>query len=395
MDDSKYELLKEFCSMFPDAETFESQYLDPHGFKGEKKKAILQLYDAAKGTQESWDMFKFMSSSDSIRMSKLIPTEEFTVSKTLDVLKTYDLSKYKRILLKLENKDYEGLDKLKDLGPDVLIEVVGDAGFCTIDDFIKMREFFNTFKETYHPETLSELEKITLAYDHCKFFQYTEEKTENKTESRSIAKIISRGDIVCLGYSRIFCELLREMDIKSFIMHVYETDPEVDGHARVIVNIQDNKYNVNDKYMFDPTWDSYQDISLVENINGDVVYKLGNRIKEDDKVLERYPSSIMYNLYMIPTGEFKKYFSKEKIEDLEIYPSHKRIQISNELLESFKDDDLKPKNKEALRVLPDVLKVVKTIEGYNQEEINNYINSALDIMQSYRYGILDSNAPKL
>ena len=90
---------------------------------------------------------------------------------------------------------------------------------------------------------MSELEKITLAYDHVKFFEYQwNEEDSHSLSSRNIAKVFSTSNIVCAGYTYMFCELLREMGIESAIMSVQEDDEDNEfNHVRPLVQVNDKK----------------------------------------------------------------------------------------------------------------------------------------------------------
>ena len=107
-------------------------------------------------------------------------------------------------------------------------------------------------------------------------FLYNEELTDKLTESRSISKSLSNGYIVCVGYSKIFCQLLSELGINSNLVYI-EPKNGGGGHARVIVKVIDEKYNINGVYVFDPTWDCNMDMALVQHSDGTISYETNKK----------------------------------------------------------------------------------------------------------------------
>lgn len=388
MTDQELDLIKDFFSKFKDYNDLKENHLKnryPHN-----EDAIIQLYEQTKLSGAAWDYAKVLRSSESLKIYKELGDNP-AIDDIVNKVKEKDLSKYKRVIIILDNKNYDDIDKLKDLGLEVCIRVVGDESYCSIDEFKKMREFFNGFKEQYNPDSLSELEKITLAYDHTKFFAYNEEEVDWKTLSRSIPKSIETGNIVCLGYSRIFCQLLAEMDIKANIMYIEGNERNANGHARVILYVEDNKYNISDTYIFDPTWDSDMKTELVRHSDGTTGYVNMFDKKKDDTVIEKMPSAIRYCLYMIPIYEFSQYFPKETIEKIGMYPTPEFINLE-EIKEGFSLNKGKPISTDMLNILPNVLRVTKKIEGYKPDEIEHYIDNAIEIMKQGRFKNLYKNS---
>ena len=388
MTDEKLEQIKQFFNNYDSLEEFIEKYINVQN--PPNAEALIQLFKETKSNSDSWELAKFQRSIDTLRLDKLI-SKDATIEDIIKLSQKYDLSKYKRIMIKLENKNYDDIDKLSSLGIDIYIKVLGDKGICTLDEFKKMRDFFNEFTNRYSTYNLSNLEKITLAYDYIKFFSFNETQTDRLTDSRSITKSIITGNVVCEGYSRIFCQLLSEMGVSSNLIFIKPNKKEKGGHVRVILKVNDEKYNINDIFAFDPTWDSSQNTSLVSHSDGSVEYEIESRIKQDDTIIERLPSDIRYLFYMIPIHEYSKYFSKEKIEKIKKYPSGELIELSRDLMTILNYDDNEPKDSFVFDFIQELLYKVKKVEGYKDEQIEEYIHHAIEILKQDRYGRFDKN----
>ena len=388
MTDDKLEQIKQFFTKYANLTEFIEQYINVYSPKNAE--ALIQLFNEVHSNSDVWELAKFHRSVETLRFDKKM-LDNMSIADIIENTKKYDLSKYKRIMIKLDNKNYEDIDRLSELGIDVVIKVKGDKGICTLDEFKKMREFFNDFINRYSTYNLSNLEKITLAYDYIKFFSFNETQNDRLTNSRSIAKSIVTGNIVCEGYSRIFCQLLSEMEINSNLIFISPNKKEKDGHVRVIININDAKYNINDIFAFDPTWDANQEMSLITNSTGNDRYEIDSWIKPSDKIIEKMPSDIRYLFFMIPLYEYSKYFLKEKIEKIEKYPSGESIELTDQLMAVLNFNDNKSKNNFVLEFIQDLLYKVKKIEGYSEEQIKKNIDHVINILNQDRYGQLNKN----
>ena len=391
MTDEKLEQIKQFFNNYANLEEFIEKYINIK--KPSNQEALIQLFNDTKSNPDVWELAKFQRSTDTLRLDKLM-SQNVRVEDILNLSQKYDLGKYKRIIIKLDNKNYEDIDRLSNLPLDIYIKVSGDKGICTLDEFKKMRDFFNYFIDKYSTYQLSNLEKTTLAYDYIKFFTFNKEQNDKLTDSRSIAKSISTGNMVCEGYSRIFCQLLREMGISSNLVFIEPNEKEKGGHVRVILNINDEKYNVNDVFAFDPTWDSNQNMSLITHSDGSTGYEIESWLKQDDTIVEKLPSDIRYLFYMVPIHEYSKYFSNEKIEKIEKYPSGELIELTDQLMTVLNYDDHKPKDDFVFDFIQKLLYKVKKVEGYKDEQIEKYIHHAIEIMKQDRYGRHDKYKKK-
>ena len=115
-------------------------------------------------------------------------------------------------------------------------------------------------------------------------------------------------------------------------------------------------------------------------------------LDDDVKVLKELPRTISYNFFLVPAREYKKYFPNEIIDTLEKYPTDEEVEYSEDInIDSLDTDNLK--FSEIINILPEVLRTVKRIEGMPEEQIDEYIDDAMNIIIKYRFEIIRS-APK-
>lgn len=124
---------------------------------------------------------------------------------------------------------------------------------------------------------LSPLEKFIAVYNIVKNIKPYKENEEKKEEARYLRYILDNDYIVCVGYARLLVELLDKIGINATDYSVCvdvsydegftleEKNVLLVGHARVIVNMDDDKYNIHGLYVSDPTWDNNQEKNLLNN----------------------------------------------------------------------------------------------------------------------------------
>ena len=388
MTDEKMEQVKTFFSNFSDLEDFKKRYISVNN--PQNADALIDFFNNSHSNSDTWELYKYLRSSESLRIDKIIGNKQnITINDILELTQKYDLNQYKRIIISLDNKDYNEIEKLATLNLDIFIKVNGDKSICSLEEFLNMRNFFNSFKMQYSNYQLTNLEKITLAYDYTKFFSYNIENSDRLTDSRSIAKSIKTGFIVCEGYCRIFCQLLKEMGIDSHLLFIKPNQQEKGGHVRVIANVKDDKYNVIEPFIFDPTWDSNMDMALVQHEDKTISYEIKKYLKENDTILENMPSDIRYLFYMVPIYEYQKYFKDEEIEKIEKYATSESIVLNDQLMDAINFNDYQSRQNIILELLPKILIKTKKIEGYTDEQIEKYIQHAINIMNQDRFGRMD------
>ena len=168
MNDEQLDNLKKFMDSFTDLDDFKNRFIIHHP---EREELFTLYFNESRLGGESWELTKIFVSNETVRLDSIFKRNpNVSINELLDELKKYDLNKYKRVLIKLNNADYENIEKLSELGLDLDILVQGDMGYCSLKEFKTMRNFFNDFKHRYETYNLSMLEKIILSYDYVKFY---------------------------------------------------------------------------------------------------------------------------------------------------------------------------------------------------------------------------------
>ena len=384
MKDIDLDILKDYVSEFDSYESFIKDYCGENQSIDNRSLSI--LYSYAHYCDDIWNMYKYLKSEESFRLDNYRYENIDDIVSIAKIYKKYKVNRYKRFIIRLDNKTYKNIEKLKDIGYDVIILVNGDKGYCTVDEFIKMREFFDGFKELYGNYNLSELEAITLCYDYTKFFFYNSEESDNRTESRSIVQLLKTGHIVCEGYSKIFSQLLCELGIESYLMYVTQSNNR--RHCRVIIDINDDKYSKNGYFIFDPTWDSAKDLFAVIKEDGTKCFKKENDIKDNEIAIKKLPSSIMYLYYLVDIKEYELYFKNEVIDEVILYNPYGTNE--DRLDDLFISNDGE-KTKMNIDNFEKIIRKIKRIEGYSKQQIDDYVNDSLNIIYRNRYKTLRKN----
>ncbi len=288
MNDEYFDNLENLFRRYVDLDDFKKNYIDVKNPKNSE--GLIDQFIRFNQDPLVWKYCRFNDSSDTL---KITLKDNYKISDILEFARHYDLSKYKRIIITLKNIDYENIESLERLNKDVYINLYGNQGICTIDQFKNMRSFLNQFKDQYSSYNLSPLELITLAYDFTKFYLYNSGGNKNLYSSRVITKVIESGYIVCVGYCKLFCQLLEEFGIEANMLLTKSKERKDElGHARVLIQINDDKYNVSGIYVFDPTWDSERNMVLVEGNDKKLRYKKSSDILGSDRIIEKMPSTM-------------------------------------------------------------------------------------------------------
>ncbi|MBR3229541.1 MAG: hypothetical protein IKF91_01790 [Bacilli bacterium] len=149
-----------------------------------------------------------------------------------------------------------------------------------LNEFIHEEKLLYSMVKKINNSSCTPFEKYISVYNIVKNYKpYKEvEKNENSDLSRDIRYILKNEYMVCVGYSKLFRELLDKVGIESTIYNT-SVDTSYDNgftlenkpinfckHARVIVNIIDKEYGINGFYISDPTWDNDKNIDKYSNM---------------------------------------------------------------------------------------------------------------------------------
>ena len=99
MTDEKLEQIKRFFDNYASLDEFIEKYINVH--KPSNSEALIQLFNETKSNSDVWELAKFLRSTDTLRLDKLM-TQNVTIEDIINLSQKYDLSKYKRTLIKLD-----------------------------------------------------------------------------------------------------------------------------------------------------------------------------------------------------------------------------------------------------------------------------------------------------
>ena len=330
------------------------------GANEDKIKTVLIYYEIYL-QKEQWTLTKMRKDSDT-----LIIKNPNTIDECIATINS-SKQKYTRVLIYLDNKDYPDLDKLNSLN--IPYYIVSNHTLYNIEEFKEMRETINYYKSLV--TNLSPLEQITYIYDLIKSYPYKE--TANKEQSRYIKNIIQTGNIVCVGYTNFICQILSELGYTCYRVVLTTNNT---GHERFIVKINDEKYNINNIFAFDATFDSAKDLSLVTDESGKKVYRsIDSQVKPTDKVLKKYDNLILYKHFLIPLIEYGIVFPNETIKSIKEYESSKTIG-DTDYYNMLQTKHVNKRNIN-LEMFITLMYNVKINEGYDIDTIYELINDII------------------
>ncbi len=197
------------------------------------------------------------------------------------------LAKVKTFIEKLDKLNRKYLVKFSVNKRSNFTKVFGDYKASNIDfviendlysysykEYMEEEDILNQMVEPIKEANLSPLEKYFAVYNIVKKFKKYKENPDDLNSSRYLRYILKNEYIVCVGFSKLLATLCDKVgiDCKSLDVDVdisYDngfTEEEIKvergGHARNILSIDDDKYNVHGLYVSDSTWDN----SLTENL---------------------------------------------------------------------------------------------------------------------------------
>lgn len=339
--------------------------LNKAGADQKKIQDVLDYYTVY-NQKENW-LFTKMRKDNEVLKIKDIDNIDECINK-INTLNTEKI--YKKVLIYLDNKNYKDIDKLNEL--DIPFYIVSNNTLYSTQEFKGMRETINYYKSLV--KDLSPLEQVTYIYDIIKSFEYKE--SSNKEESRYIKHIIETGNIVCVGYTNFICQILSELGFKCYIISLENINNE--GHERFLVKINDEKYNINNVFAMDATFDSAKNLSLCVDVNGKKVYRSDdNPLKDSDNVLKKYDNLILYKNFLIPLIEYGLKYKNEKIKSIKEFSSNKIIG-DIDYYQQLQTKYVNERNID-LEMFIKLMYNVKLAEGYDIDNIDNLINDIIEV----------------
>lgn len=310
-------------------------------------------------------------------------------------------TKIHKIVLKCENKTYENAYYLNSIAKKYPVEInYGDLHNCTVEEFLAMRETLDFFNDLVQANNLSPAEILMYAYDIMKTFRYKENK-EDKDKSRYLHNIVMTDYIVCVGYAKFMEQILKENNIKAVEVGVTCDlgNGEHGGHARNLVYLDDDKYDIHGIYAIDATWDSAKGrpILITDEHGKRFVVK---EARETDTVEKDYDANALYRHFIVPADEYEDVFIKDTI------PPVLKLQIEDKYDEFYQDtnkygpfittrtdltalfgeipskDDLKDAlrvKKPSLETFRNILFTVRQAQGYTKEEALDSVEETVEL----------------
>lgn len=169
-----------------------------------------------------------------------------------------------------------------------------------------------------------------IAYIHLKIqtvAKYSASKKRSWCSNDQIfaGAFLKRPEFVCAGYSSLFKQIVDELnmpELKCDVMTLYarnlDTNVE-ESHARLKLKIYDKKYNIDDEFYDDPTWDlkdgllGYANLFLTSDCHSE------NLSKYDfmDFAIKKVDEKSFHSLQTYYTGdEWRSYYVKPLQQEL-------------------------------------------------------------------------------
>jgi len=337
--------------------------------------------------------------------------------------------------IRISVKDYNNLKKsgLLSTIKNINLIITSNLDDYTIEEYIEIEERLNNLIKPIQESNLSPYEKYLAVYNIVKNFKPYKDNPDNPKLSRDLKYILKPDNeyIVCVGYTELFEVLLKKIGIQStsilvrvdtsydegFTMECVET--KLEWHRRIIVKIDDDKYQIHGIYLSDPTWDNSQKYDLYNNnamtfdkrkeayrlehigiddllldfhnfeeFNEKINYYLKKELRNSteekikDKIIKEY--GFLYNkiLHLLKKLDYSKYeyFNQKYQKQLEKTTKKKNTTLKE--IENIYVDFLteyanyiiplsnnKISNDNMYKALSNVKKV---IDGYNKEELQKW-----------------------
>ena len=283
-----------------------------------------------------------------------------------------NLSSIQVIYIPNEINNVDHLNKLKDSFPNKNILVQWSNDILYIDEAISATYMIDYYKKVINEADLSPLEKITMAYDIIKSFNYKKSRNGSQT-----SQVFNSGAFRCRGFIQFFNKLLSEFGITSRDMTV---TVKHNLHARCIAQVYDEKYQKEGTFVFDPTFDSVSNVhyyNFKEDVAMSSLRKKRGYIKGD--------SLCKYKHFLIPLMSYEKTFPDSYNESI----SHNLR--NTEELRKYLHTNQSDHEMKALSTV-DFIKLiykVRLTEGYSVDSIPKIIQEAL-VASGYQYYSIDT-----
>lgn len=235
----------------------------------QKLQELEEIYLRNNLSNEEISNLKYLPSQTKITiMIKDVKNIELILNRLLE------LDSQNEIIIKIENKEifnkseiYLNSEKYSKLNIRLFLDKNLKYNY-SLREYKRFEEIIYTFIKPAIDRNYSPFERYIYAYNIAKKFKLYEENKNNLNDSRDLYKILINEYMVCVGYSKMFRDLLEKLGISTIDKSVTVTtnNPneeivnkdkiEFGEHARAYSHIKDEKYGIDGYYIADPTWDN-------------------------------------------------------------------------------------------------------------------------------------------
>jgi len=263
----------------------------------------------------------------------------------------------------------------------------------------------------------SPLERYIAVYNITKKFKEYKEDEKDLSQARYFKYFMNNDFMVCVGYAKMLEDLCERVGLNTYDYSLRvdvsydkgfskeEKIVDLKCHARIIVDIDDPKYNINGYYIADPTWDNFleddfynyalmsfdktaQNKRYVDLTDEDLIMN----VKDIDEYIEKINyllnrSIVETDIHLIKNKILKiikdlypDYYKilKEKYDNLELVKDNNIIQSI--LMEAGYFFIEKNGKDIPLETIIDAAGVVNSrVFGFNEEEAKDYRDKLYDI----------------
>lgn len=157
--------------------------------------------------------------------------------------------------------DMKALDSVLSKYPNVknpYILLQGNVSGVPVEGARDTIRYINEICEHVKSLELSPLEEVIYVFDQIRQREYREELDgESYEKSRGLSDVILGNNIVCAGYSNLDITILKKLGHR---IEEYPLDSAVGkGHSRVIMKLDDDKYDIHGIFVSDLTWSSKEE----------------------------------------------------------------------------------------------------------------------------------------
>lgn len=244
---------------------------------------------------------------DKTDVNSFIENNKFLSNKKIVLNGYYTIEDYEKVEELLKKYD-KYLDK-------IYLSFEGNVGYTNIKDVHKTMQKIKEKAELIKSLNLSPMESIMFVYDMVRNRVYTKEgKNEDYRNSRNITSVLNGDKIVCLGYANIFKSMINYLGFKCENV-IIQRKNNVMCHARNVIYVKDDKYDIDGVYYFDTTWDSKKkDNSFLNKYTYFAKSK-----REMDYLSKNYEMDFNYSDKLIKSFEeyLLEYMDKDEFEILD------------------------------------------------------------------------------